>query len=137
MTLLIVDDNPNMCLFIKALVSDLSNQVYECGDGDEAFNSYAQHQQDWILMDIEMPRCDGITATRLIKKSFPLARIVIVTVNDSQEMRDAARDAGACAFLVKDNLLEIRKIISPDSQRPTNDEVEWFNCSYLSRSSGD
>lgn len=47
-------------------------------------------------MDIEMKRMDGITATRAIRHLFPEARIVIVSKHNDEQIREAARKAGAC-----------------------------------------
>lgn len=52
---------------------------------------------------------DGITATRRIVQTFPTARIVIVTHYDDVRLRNAAREAGACGYVLKDNLIEVRR----------------------------
>ncbi len=62
-------------------------------------------------MDIKMQEMDGLAATRQIIANYPQARVVIVTNYDDSDMREAAHDAGACAYVVKDNLLAVRQII--------------------------
>lgn len=116
MKLLIVEDNEQMRCLIKCLVSDLSDlahEVFECSDGSEALAAYGQHKPDWVLMDIKMAHTDGIAATRQITAAYPDARVIIVTDYDDVELREAAREAGACEYVVKENLLDLGRILSP------------------------
>ena len=113
--LLIVDDSERMRRMIKSLIKDVLAQVYECSDGSQALAAYTAHQPDWVFMDIEMKDVDGITATRQITTQFPDARIVIVSNYDSDELREAATEAGALAFCSKANLLSLRSLIQGSS----------------------
>lgn len=125
MNILIVDDNQKMRRVIQLVVRDLVEEVYECEDGAQALVSYAAHLPDWVLMDIRMKQVDGLTATRQIKAVFPDARIIIVTVYHGDDIKEAARTAGACAYVVKDNLLELRQILSHlCSQQETSTNCE-------------
>lgn len=110
--LLIVEDSERIRRMIKSLVKGMITDVYECSDGSEALDAYTRHHPDWVLMDIEMKQMDGITATRQIMAAFPEARIVIVSNHDSEDLRQAASDAGACGYVVKENLIEVRRILS-------------------------
>ena len=65
-----------------------------------------KHTPDWVLMDWEM-RTDGLTATRRIIKAHPQARILIVTKHDDDKLRNAAIEAGARGFVLKDDLLAL------------------------------
>jgi len=60
---------------------------------------------------VTMPGLDGISATREIRSSHPTARIIIVTNHESAAMRAEAHSAGAHAYVVKENLLELRDIL--------------------------
>lgn len=111
-SLLIVEDNEPMRRMIKSLVVDLADVIYECGDGTEALGLYQAHQPDWVLMDIQMEPVDGLTATRQIKAAFPHARVVMVTNFNDPQMREAARAAGAVEYIVKENLLDVRHILT-------------------------
>ena len=109
--LLIVDDSERMRRMIKRLIKNVLAEVWECSDGSQALEAYTLHHPDWVLMDIEMKEMDGIAATRQIRAAFPDARIVIVSNYDSDELRAAASMAGACAYIVKENLIELRRVL--------------------------
>jgi CheY-like chemotaxis protein len=112
LNLLIVDDDRQMRSLIRSIVADLADSIIECGDGAEAQACYAEHHPDWVLMDLMMPQVGGLAATRQIMASDSMARIVIVTGHESQSLREAARSAGACAYVSKDNLLDLREILT-------------------------
>ena len=113
MTLLIVDDDQRMRSLIRSIVADLVDSITECGDGLEAQRCYAEQLPDWVLMDVMMPEVGGLEATRQIRASDPAARIVMVTGHENESLREAAASAGACAFVLKDNLLDLRQVIQP------------------------
>jgi CheY-like chemotaxis protein len=114
MKILIVEDNPQMRQMIRAVVADLAEEVSECADGQEAVAAYRAQQfsgDDWVLMDLQMPGVGGLEATRRIRAAFPDAQIIIVTQYDDQHWRAAAREAGACGYVLKENLLELRQML--------------------------
>lgn len=117
MNLLIVDDNDEMRRMMVKLVRDLAEHTYECRDGVEALPAYAMHRPDWVLMDVKMKEIDGISATRQIKASYPEANIMIVTDYDDPDLREAARNAGACEYVTKENLLEVRRLLGPPEKQ--------------------
>ena len=112
MSFLIVDDNAVMRRTIRYAVSEFAREINECADGAEAWSAYEKHQPDWVLMDIEMRKKDGLTATREICASFAGAKIVIVTKYGDAATREAAQKAGARGFVMKENLLELREIFA-------------------------
>lgn len=111
MSFLIVDDNSVMRRTIRRVVGEFADEIIECDDGAKAFAAYQKHSPDWVLMDVEMPEKDGLTAAREICDEFSSAKIVIVTKHGDTAMREAARNAGAFGFVVKENLLELRGIL--------------------------
>lgn len=110
--MLIVDDNAVMRRLLRSLLSEQIVEIHECADGSQALAAYRQFRPDWVLMDIEMPELDGLTATRQLLSEFPAARVVIVTQYDGATFRAAARSAGACEVISKENLLELRTLIN-------------------------
>ena len=113
-SLLIVDDDARMRRLIRSIVSDLVHSITECGDGAEAEACYTECHPDWVLMDLMMPRMNGLEATRRILFLNPGAKIVMVTGRDSQSLREAADSAGVCAFVSKENLLDLRQLIQAE-----------------------
>src|SRR5882762_4858929 len=111
MSVLIVDDSAPLRRAMRLIVNDLAGQIHECTDGSKALAAYTAHQPDWVFMDIRMKDTDGLSATRQIKSVFPDAKIIVVTVCNGEDMREAARIAGACGFVAKDNLLELRQLL--------------------------
>ena len=112
MKLLIVDDNVEMRRLIKTLVSKMADAIYECDDGRKVFEAYATLRPDFVLMDIEMGETDGIQATAEIISSYPLARIIIVTNHEDDNYREAARTAGACGYVVKQDLFDLKPLLA-------------------------
>jgi CheY-like chemotaxis protein len=112
MILLIVDDNQQMRRLIRTVVGDLADNISECSDGEFALAAYAAQRPDWVLMDIRMERMDGIVATRTIKDTYPEAHVCIVTDYDDAELRVQAHDAGAEDYIVKEDLLRLRQVLT-------------------------
>ena len=106
---LIVDDHAAFRQTLRAFLPD--STVTECADGREVLALYAAERPDWVLMDIQMPGLDGLTATRRLKERFPVARIIIVTNHAGEEFRTAAREAGADGFIHKEHLEELPVMI--------------------------
>ena len=111
MKILIVDDNPKVREVVRDYLPDAFDEIYECGNGNQAFALYKKHLPDWVLMDWEMPEMNGITAIREIIAEFPTANICMVTAFDEAEIRAEAFAAGACGFVLKDNLYELETML--------------------------
>ena len=115
MKLLIVEDNVAMRRMIRALVGDLAEAVIECGDGTEVLAAYAHAQfdsRDWVLMDVHLQTLDGLQATRALKAQWPDARVIIVTGYNDAKLRAEADKAGACEYVLKEDLLALRRLLA-------------------------
>jgi len=97
------------------MLTDLAEAIYECGDGSEAVAAYEAYAPDWVLMDIRMKEVDGIVSTRRIKERWPAAQIMIVTDYDNDALREAASEAGAHEYVLKDSLIAVRRILARDA----------------------
>ena len=116
MKFLIVDDNERARGMIRKYLCGLSDDFCECADGFDALRCYEETLPDWVLMDWEMKRMNGLEATRHIIKKYPQAKILIVTQYDDEQLKEAARKAGASGFILKENLMDLRRQILCDER---------------------
>lgn len=102
MRVLLVDDH---ALFLEGLQNLLTGRGVEvvgtARDGLEAVDKARQFSPEIILMDIRMPVCDGLTATRLIKAEMPQIKIVMLTTSSNESDLFEAIKSGACGYLLK------------------------------------
>jgi len=86
--------------------------VAAASDGDEAVQLARQHRPDVVLMDLRMPRCDGVAATRRILEELPSTGVIVLTTYADDESVFAALEAGARGYLTKDaGAAEIQRAI--------------------------
>lgn len=111
MKLLIVDDSAGVRRLIRSIVPGFVSEICECADGAEALTVYQHLRPNVVLMDIRLNEVDGIQAAAQIKAFDPQARIVIVTDYDDDSLRQAAMRAGACDYVLKDNLLDLAELL--------------------------
>lgn len=103
---LIADDHPMLregLSSVLALESDVE-VVGEAGDGEEAVDAFRRLKPDVTLMDLQMPKCDGVQAIKAIREEAPDARIIVLTTygGDAQALR--ALRAGASGYLLKSSV---------------------------------
>jgi two-component system response regulator NreC len=101
--LLIVDDHEIFRRGLRALLAPYSEWKV-CGeavDGNDAVQQCKALKPDIVVMDVTMPGLNGLEATRFIKKDAPGTQVVIITQHDSSQIRTAALEAGAGAFVTK------------------------------------
>jgi DNA-binding NarL/FixJ family response regulator len=100
---LLVDDDAR---FIRRIRQFLSSEagleiVGEAGDGQEAILKARELRPDLVLMDIRMRKMNGLEVTRYLKAEMPALTVIILTMFDLQEYRQAAAASGASAFVPK------------------------------------
>jgi CheY-like chemotaxis protein len=118
--ILIVDDHAAIRRLVKTTLELAGWECSECQDGQEALEQYEQMQPDLVLMDLSMEHLDGIGATTRIKARFPAARILILTEYDNPQLRMAALQAGACGYVLKENLLGLQNAIRAQIATPVH-----------------
>jgi len=102
MKILLVDDHNLFCESLENLLTLHGHEVVgTAGDGFEALEKARRLHPELILMDIEMPGCDGLTATRLIKAEMPDVKIVMLTVAQQDEDLFDSFKSGASGYLFK------------------------------------
>ncbi len=109
---LIADDHAPFRGLVRSLFSSETTHFIECGDGEAAVRAYSEKRPNWVLMDVEMKGMSGLKATRLIKDKYPEARVIIVTQYDDHDLCAKAGEAGACAFILKDNIADLRRYLN-------------------------
>ncbi|SEE66598.1 response regulator transcription factor [Ruania alba] len=101
---LVVDDQELMRSALRMMVQSQPDLtlVGEGADGHDALALVRRHRVDVVLMDIRMPRLDGIEATKIIAEEQPRTRVLALTTFDLDEYAFPALRAGASGFLLKD-----------------------------------
>lgn len=103
--MLICDDQRMVAEGLRAILSTVEHidVVGVAHDGVEAVERVGATKPDVVLMDIKMPRADGVTATREIRNKYPSVRVLILTTYDADEWVIDAIRAGASGYLLKDS----------------------------------
>jgi DNA-binding NarL/FixJ family response regulator len=103
-SVLICDDQELMRVGLRMIVDSQPDLavVGEAADGAAAVALAVERKPDLVLMDVRMPRLDGVAATERICAALPATRVLVITTFDLDEYAYAALRAGASGFLVKD-----------------------------------
>ncbi|MCZ6777530.1 MAG: response regulator [Acidobacteria bacterium] len=101
--ILIVEDNEANLHLMKEVLKPLGFTILVANDGEEGVRMARENLPDLIVMDIQLPKMDGLTATRLIKSTAETCRIPIVAVTAHALLRDRenARKAGCNDYVTK------------------------------------
>ncbi len=101
--IVIADDHALVREGTRQILEDQPGLVVtgEAQDGEEAVAMVSRLQPDVVLMDIAMPKLNGIDATRLIKQSSPATSVLVLTAYDDDQYIYALLDAGAAGYLLK------------------------------------
>ena len=103
MRILVADDHSLFRDGVASLLSAWGHDIVgEARDGEEAVTLAAQLDPDLVLMDVRMPACNGVEATRRIKSARPETKIVMLTVSEDEDDLFGAIKAGAQGYLLKD-----------------------------------
>lgn len=122
---IIIDDNRK---FLQRIENILSSEgsievVGEAYNGLEAIKLCKESRPDLVIMDIRMPLMDGIQAAKILKDKFPAIKVIILTVFDFKEYRDASINAGTNGYVLKkkmytDLLPKIYQLFQQNSNIP-------------------
>src|SRR5579864_1672900 len=104
--ILIVDDQQVVLQGVRSLLSSRPEWLVcgEAEDGLEAVEKAKTLRPDLVLMDISMPRMDGLQATRIIRREVPESKVVLVSQNDPDLVAKQASEVDANAYVAKSDL---------------------------------
>ena len=107
-SVLIVDNYENTRRTLRKLLSlnPIIEVVGEAKDGKEAIVKVEELRPELVLMDVKMPKMDGIKATRFIKGQYPKTVVIMLSAYDGESLVDKALKSGASAYLLKDSPIE-------------------------------
>ena len=129
--ILVVDDVPDNVEILRMRLSTLGYDVVEAGDGEEALAKVAADPPDLILLDVMMPKIDGLEVVRRLKadKSLPFIPVIMVTAKTTPKDIVAGLEAGADDYLTKpiDHGALIARVRSMLRIKTLHDEVQALN----------
>ena len=101
----VVDDSPTFLEVTCALLElePLVDVVARADKGGEAIEIVMKLQPDLVLMDVHMPYLDGLTLAWFFRQRFPCAQVVLMSAENTPELREACADSGALDFVHKEN----------------------------------
>jgi PAS domain S-box-containing protein len=102
---LLVDDHAMVRQGLRSILDGYPNLdiIAEAGDGEEAITLARLLKPDLVVMDVNMPRLDGIEATKRIREELPATSVVGLSVNEAEHIVKSMKAAGAAAFLTKES----------------------------------
>jgi DNA-binding NtrC family response regulator len=110
--ILVVDDEPNMRITLSDILQDEGYGVDVAASGEEALKLCSVQGYDIILLDVRMPGIDGVETFRQIRRHQENVRVIMMSAYIVDELKDAALDDGAIAFLSKPlNVEQVVKLI--------------------------
>lgn len=108
-TIAIAEDHQSLIDGIKVFLEyeDDIKVVGEANDGDRLLEIVRTKKPDVVLTDIRMPKMDGITATRQIKKEFPACKVIAFSMFEQDEAITRMQEAGASGYIMKNSPLKV------------------------------
>lgn len=117
-TILIVDDHQLFREGVKRILDfeDSFDVVAEGDDGTDVIDLYMEHQPDVVLMDINMPRMNGVEATEQLIGQFPDAKVIMLSIHDDETYVTHALKSGALGYMLKEmdagEIVQAIKVVS-------------------------
>jgi CheY-like chemotaxis protein len=103
-TVLLVEDSDDMRLLLRSFLESKGYSVIEAADGREGVEAARRHHPDLVLMDLNLPALDGLSATeQLLRCGTDIGKtpVIAVTAHDTYGIREAALQAGCCEYFTK------------------------------------
>lgn len=119
--MLLVDDSDDLRMLLRLKMESWTDYdvVGEAADGEKAVEMAAEHQPDLVMLDLAMPRMDGLQALPLIRKAVDGVRVIVLSGFDQTVMAAKVAEAGADGYLEKGVPVEelartIEGVLAPD-----------------------
>lgn len=104
--ILVVDDEGDICDFVKNFLRERGYEVLTASNGEDAINIARREAPELILLDIKMKGMDGIAALKHLKEINRKQKIIMVTALEDQDKMDEASRLGACDYITKPLMLD-------------------------------
>ncbi|WP_298394961.1 response regulator transcription factor [Flavobacterium sp.] len=107
-TLVIAEDHQALIDGIRSFLEyeDDISVVGEANDGELLIDLVRKKEPQVVLTDIRMPKCDGISATKIIRKEFPNTKVIAFSMFDQEEAIHQMKEAGASGYIMKNSSLK-------------------------------
>ncbi len=100
--IMIADDSDAIRLVLKDILSIGEHEIVsEATDGEEAVNFYQEHNPEILLLDLAMPKKDGLTVVTEVMQFDPKAKIILITASDDQKVINQCLERGASSYISK------------------------------------
>ncbi|MBU5313496.1 sigma-54 dependent transcriptional regulator [Tissierella carlieri] len=135
--ILIADDEPNMIWALKRALNKEGYEVMSVENGEEAIEIFKKQEPDLVILDLKMPKIDGMDALRMIKEISPKMPVIMITAHGSTKVAVEAMKVGALDYISKPfDIEELRMIIRKALEyKNLNDEVKYLRGKLKEESS--
>jgi len=100
---LLVDDEPHVRMYVKLILAGLGvDEIIEAKNGLQGLEAYAEHRPDLVVLDVNMPEMDGLTALSKLQEADPDAVVIMMTSLASRDVVETAAKSGAVEYIRKD-----------------------------------
>ena len=111
MKLMLVEENKSLRRLLRAVLSNSDAEICECVEGTEAVSLSALERPDWIVLDVNLARADGLQVLAKLHTTNPPAQVILITDEESPPLRARALAAGATQLLHKESLLALPPLL--------------------------
>jgi DNA-binding NtrC family response regulator len=126
--ILIADDEPNMIWALKRALTKEGYEVLSVENGEEAVKTFEEQEPDLVILDLKMPKMDGMEALKAIKEINPKVPVMMITAHGTTKVAVEAMKIGALDYILKPfDIEELRMTIRKALEYKTlNDEVRYL-----------
>ncbi|MDD4928354.1 MAG: response regulator [Gallionella sp.] len=121
---LVADDEAHIRTLVSLIVGSLGAEVIaEASDGEQALELFVQHQPDMVILDINMPRLDGVAVLKRIMELNPRTLVVVLSSLNALEVVKECIDLGAWNYILKNVTADELRIALSDTWQDYLNEI--------------